>query len=42
MVKLAEESDKTKKAREKLKRRLMDLEKKVTEQALERKNIFRL
>lgn len=37
--KLAEESDKTKKAREKLKRRLMDMEKKVTEQALERKNM---
>ncbi len=39
MAKLAEESDKTKKAREKLKRRLMDLEKKVTQQALERKNM---
>ena len=39
MAKLAEESDKTKKAREKLKRRLTDLEKKVTQQALERKNM---
>lgn len=37
--KLADESDKTKKAREKLKRRLMDLEKKVTQQALERKTM---
>ena len=37
--KLAEESEKTKKAREKLKRRLMELERKVTEQALERKNM---
>jgi len=37
--KLAEESEKTKKAREKLKRRLMELEKKVTDQALERKNM---
>lgn len=37
--KIAEESEKTKKAREKLKRRLKELEKKVTQQALERKNM---
>ena len=37
--KIAEESEKTRKAREKLKRRLKDLEKKVTQQALERKNM---
>lgn len=37
--KIAEESDKTKKARNKLKRRVLELEKKVTQQALERKNM---
>lgn len=37
--KIAEESEKTKKAREKLRKRLLELEKKVTIQALERKNI---
>ena len=37
--KIAEESDKTKKAREKLKKRLLELDRKVTIQALERKNM---
>lgn len=37
--KIAEESEKTKKAREKLRKRLLELEKKVTTQALERKNM---
>jgi hypothetical protein len=36
---IAEESQKTKKAREKLKRQLADLEKKITPQALEKKTI---
>ncbi len=36
---LAEESDKTKKAREKLRKRLLELERKITVQALERKNM---
>ncbi len=36
---LADESEKTKKAREKLKKRLSELERKVTVQALERKNM---
>ena len=36
---IAQESDKTKKAREKLKKRLLELERKVTIQALERKNM---
>lgn len=36
---LADESDKTKKARAKLKKRLLELERKVTIQALERKNM---
>jgi hypothetical protein len=36
---IAEESEKTKKARQKLKKRLMELERKVTVQALERKNM---
>ncbi len=36
---LAEESVKTKKAREKLRKRLLELERKVTTQALERKNM---
>ncbi len=38
-IPLADESDKTKKARAKLKKRLFELEKKVTVQALERKNM---
>ena len=36
---IADESDKTKKAREKLKKRLLDLERKVTVQALLAKNM---
>lgn len=37
--KIAEESEKTKKARAKLKKRLLELERKVTKQALENKNL---
>ncbi len=36
---LAEESEKTKRAREKLKRRLESIERRVTPQALERKSV---
>ncbi len=37
--KIADESEKTKKAREKLRKRLLELDRKVTTQALERKNM---